>query len=335
MNIAGVSPRFSRVLVTGASGFIGSHLTEKLVCSGYRVRAFVHYNSRGSLGWLESCSPGIISSIEIHRGDIRDPESVNRSLVDCDAVLHLAALISIPDSFTSTSSYLETNVLGTFNMLRAAQANQISRFVMTSTSEVYGSAEYLPIDEKHPLIGRSPYAATKIAAEQIALAHFYSFGLPVVVVRPFNTYGPRQSTRAIIPSVIAQLLSNQPQLHSGNLSPTRDFTFVSDTVDGFISALLAENVIGETINLGTGYEIAMTDLVATIMKLAGISKPIRIVDERMRPGNSEVNRLLSDNSKAQHLLHWKPRLPGQKGLEEGLLETIDWFRYKFSNSNLI
>ena len=306
-----------RVLVTGATGFIGSHLTERLIREGYEVRAFIHYNSFGSLGWLDYCSPEIKNSFEIHRGDIRDQESVDSAVSKCDAILHLAALIAIPYSFDSPSSFLETNVKGTFNLLKAARVHGISRFVMTSTSEVYGTTEYLPIDEKHPVSGRSPYAATKIAAEQLSLTYFHAFNLPVVVLRPFNTYGPRQSTRAIIPSIIEQLLSNQPTLRLGNLSPTRDLVFVADTVEGFISSLTCENILGQTINLGTGFDISMENLAYTIMRLIGIEKPIEVVNDRVRQGNSEVNRLLSDNTKATKLLRWGPKRVGESGLEEG------------------
>ena len=266
--------------------------------------------------------------MEIYSGDIRDPFGVNEAMNGCDAVLHLAALIAIPYSYHSPATYVDTNISGTLNLLQAARAQSIPKVIHTSTSEVYGSALTVPINEDHPLQGQSPYAATKIAADQMALAFYRSFGTPVTVVRPFNTYGPRQSARAVIPTIIAQIAASAETIKLGALTPTRDFTYVSDTVQGFISALETDGLQGETLNLGTRFEISIQDLAATIIKLMGNNTRIITDKERLRPDNSEVDRLLSDNSKIASLTGWQPLFSGKKGWEKGLLKTIQWFTDK-------
>jgi dTDP-glucose 4,6-dehydratase len=307
----------TRVLVTGAGGFIGSHLTEQLVESGAEVRALVHYNALGKWGWLDDSS--VAKHIEVMTGDITDRDSVREAVKGRQIVFHLAALIAIPYSYQVPSSYVRTNIEGTINILQAARDEGVERIIQTSTSEVYGTAQYVPIDEKHPLTGQSPYAASKIGADKMAEAFHRSFGLPTVTVRPFNTFGPRQSTRAIIPTIIAQcLLGHKIQL--GNLHPTRDLNFVSNTVDGFILAASSAAAIGQTVNLGSGREISIGDLAQVIGKMLG--KPIHIEsdDQRLRPQGSEVERLLADPTLAKSLLGWQPRV----SLEEGLVRTIAW-----------
>jgi NAD dependent epimerase/dehydratase len=308
-----------RVLVTGAGGFIGSHLTERLHELGAKTKAFVHYNALGSWGWLDH-SP-IKDDIEVVQGDIQDRDSVRQAVQGCDVVFHLAALIAIPYSYRAPESYVRTNVVGTLNVVQAARELGLERVVHTSTSEVYGTAQTVPISEEHPLQGQSPYSASKIGADKIAESYHLSFEVPVVTVRPFNTYGPRQSARAIIPTVIGQCLVGN-DLKLGSLTPTRDLNFVKDTVEGFVKAGEVEAAIGETINLGTGREISIGDLAQTIADIVG--KPIRIeCDEaRVRPAGSEVERLLADPSKAHRILGWKP----EYDLESGLAATIDWAR---------
>lgn len=309
-----------RILVTGAGGFIGSHLTERLVQQGYDVRAFIRYNSQGRWGWLEE-SP-YKGQIEVYMGDIRDYDSVRDAVKGVNIIFHLAALIGIPYSYKSPLAYIRTNIEGTYNVLQAALNEGCSRVIHTSTSEVYGTAQYVPIDEMHPLHAQSPYAATKIAADQLALSYYRSFNLPVVVARPFNTYGPRQSARAIIPTVITQVLSGVPEVKLGNLSPTRDFNYVQDTVSGFLAVAFSEYVAGEVINIGSGVEISIGGLVQLISKIMGID--IRVVQEeqRVRPDKSEVERLLCDNSKIKKLTDWETKY----SLETGLKETIDWIK---------
>lgn len=313
------------ILVTGADGFIGSHLTESLVRSGYRVRAFVLYNSFNSWGWLDHCDQSIKDSLEVFAGDIRDPNGVRESMRGIDIVLHLAALVAIPYSYHSPDTYVDTNIRGTLNLLQAARDQGIEKFVHTSTSEVYGSALTVPIDEKHPLQGQSPYSATKISADQLAYAFFTSFGLPVVTIRPFNTYGPRQSLRAVIPAIIAQILEGVPKIKLGALTPTRDFNYVTDTVAGFESALKSEEGIGETINLGTGFEVSIGSLATIILELFNKNIEIECDEQRLRPEKSEVDRLCAANEKASKLLGWKPVYTGESGLRKGLSETINWF----------
>lgn len=309
-----------KVLVTGSGGFIGSHLAEKLVEQGHSVRAFVRYNSRNSWGWLED-SP-CKNDIEIITGDIRDFDLVNESVKGCGIIFHLAALIGIPYSYVSPLAYIKTNVEGTYNVLQAARGSEGVRVVHTSTSEVYGTAQYVPIDEKHPINPQSPYAATKASADSMALSYFRSFGLPVTVVRPFNTYGPRQSARAIIPTVIGQILEGKRKISLGNLAPTRDLTFVDDTVSGFIEAAFSERAIGETMNLGTGTEISIRDLVVLIAEI--MERDVEIVEDsqRVRPAASEVERLLSNPGRMNGLTGWEARV----SLREGLRQTIRWMR---------
>lgn len=330
-----------KVLVTGADGFIGSHLTEALVRRNYDVRAFVQYNSLGSWGWLDRCADDVRGKFDVFAGDIRDPHGVKQAMRDCDAVLHLAALIAIPYSYHSPDTYVDTNVKGTLNILQAARELELSRVIHTSTSEVYGTARFVPITEEHPLQGQSPYSATKIAADQLASSFHASFNLPVVTIRPFNTYGPRQSARAVIPTVITQLASGASELKLGALHPTRDFNYVTDTAEGFISALESENGVGEVINIGSNFEISIGDMVSEIAGIMGVE--VRITNEavRLRPAKSEVERLWADNSKAKALLGWSPVYGGREGFRKGLAETIAWFvnsenisGYKYGQYNI-
>lgn len=322
-----------RVLVTGADGFIGSHLTEALVRNGYEVRAFVYYNSFNSWGWLDHCADDVKGKFEVFAGDIRDPHGVKKAMNGCDAVIHLAALIAIPFSYHSPDSYVDTNIKGTLNVLQAARELHVSRVIHTSTSEVYGTAQYVPIDEKHPLQGQSPYSASKIGADQLAFSFYSSFNLPVVTLRPFNTYGPRQSARAVIPTIITQVANGNNQIKLGSVTPTRDFNFISDTVNGFISALKSKSGVGEVINLGSNFEISIQDIASLIGEI--MNQEIKVIDsdERIRPENSEVNRLWADNSKAIELLSWKPEYASLNGLKKGLEETVNWFK-KPNNLNL-
>ena len=315
----------SRVLVTGADGFIGSHLTEALVRDGHSVRAFVQYNSFNSWGWLDSSPADVRGHFDVFAGDIRDPHGVQEAMVGFDAVLHLAALIAIPFSYHSPDAYVDTNVKGTLNVLQGARHAGVARVVHTSTSEVYGTAQYVPIDEAHPLQGQSPYAATKIGADQLAHSFFSSFGTPVVTIRPFNTYGPRQSARAVIPTVITQIASGRSRVRLGAISPTRDFTFVSDTVAGFVAALVSDRGVGEVINLGTDFEISIGDTAQLIGSIMGAEVIIESEEVRMRPAESEVERLRSDYRKAKELLGWEPATTGLAGLRAGLEKTIEWF----------
>jgi len=314
-----------KVLVTGADGFIGSHLTEELVKSGHKVKAFVYYNSFNSWGWLDHVDPKIIKEIEIFAGDIRDPHGVTAAMKGCDSVLHLAALIGIPYSYHSPDTYVDTNIKGTLNVLQAARNLDISRVIHTSTSEVYGTARFVPITEEHPLQGQSPYSATKIGADQIALSFYQSFKTPVCVVRPFNTYGPRQSARALIPTVITQLLKRQ-SLKLGSLHPTRDFSYVKDSARGFIAALKAKEVVGEVVNLGSGFEISIADTVKMISEITKTSLPVELDSARTRPENSEVERLWADNSKSKKLFSWQPEYQGLAGFRKGLELTVEWFK---------
>jgi len=308
-----------RVLVTGAGGFIGSHLVERLVELGASVRALIHYNALSSWGWLDF-SPHR-ERVEVIMGDLTDRDLVFQAARNVEIIFHLGALIAIPYSYQAPSSYVRTNIEGTLNILLAARDLKVARLVHTSTSEVYGTARYVPIDENHPLQGQSPYSATKIAADKLAEAFYCSYGVPVVIVRPFNTYGPRQSTRAVIPTIIGQCLTGDT-IRLGHLHPTRDLNYVSDTVEGFLRAAAADNVLGQTINLGSGREISIGDLALLIARLLGKQVHIIIDERRRRPEKSEVERLLADNSKAKRLLGWEPRV----SLEEGLIRTIDWMR---------
>jgi dTDP-glucose 4,6-dehydratase len=314
----------SRILVTGAGGFIGSHLTEKLFERGHNVRAFIRYNSQNKWGWLEK-SP-IKNNIEVVCGDIRDYDSVYSALKKCDQVFHLAALVGIPYSYESPLSYIQTNIIGTYNVLQASKELGLENIIITSTSETYGSAQYVPIDEKHPVVGQSPYSATKISADQLALSYFRSYKLPVKLIRPFNTYGPRQSARAIIPTIITQILSGQKEIKIGNLYPTRDFTYIKDTVRAFISISESPKLFGEITNIGMKSEISIGKLVKTIAELLNIDTQVAPANERIRPDGSEVNRLICDNSKLIKNTDWKP----EYNLINGLLETIDWIKTNIS-----
>jgi NAD dependent epimerase/dehydratase len=313
------------VLVTGADGFIGSHLTEALVRQGYSVRAFVYYNSFNSWGWLDQCADDIKGKFEVFPGDVRDPHGVKEAMKGCDAVLHLAALIAIPFSYHSPDTYVDTNIKGTLNVLQAARELGVERIIHTSTSEVYGTARFVPITEDHPLQGQSPYSATKIAADQLAYSFYSSFALPVVTVRPFNTYGPRQSARAVIPTIITQIANGERKIQLGALTPTRDFSYVQDTVNGFLAALNSKNGLGQVINLGSNFEISISETVALIAESMNATVEITSSEKRLRPENSEVERLWADNSKANELFGWQPTYSGRDGFKRGLEETIAWF----------
>lgn len=316
-----------KVLVTGADGFIGSHLTEALVRSGYDVRAFVLYNSFGSWGWLDQCAPDVKGRFEVFSGDIRDPHGVKQAMRGCDAVLHLAALIAIPYSYHSPDTYVDTNIKGTLNILQAARELGVQRLVHTSTSEVYGTARFVPITESHPLQGQSPYSASKIGADQLAYSFFASFDLPVVIARPFNTYGPRQSARAVIPTIITQIASGKRQIRLGAVSPTRDFNYVQDTVSGFIAALSAGNGLGEVVNFGSNFEISVGDTALLIAEAMNAEIEIVTDEVRLRPGKSEVERLWADNTKAKVLFDWQPVYGNRDGFKQGLMETAEWFMH--------
>lgn len=313
------------VLVTGADGFIGSHLTEALVRKGYKVRAFVHYNSFNSWGWLDHCALDVKGQFEVFAGDIRDPHGVKEATKGCELVLHLAALIAIPYSYHSPDTYVDTNIKGTLNVLQAARELGVKRVIHTSTSEVYGTARFVPITEAHPLQGQSPYSATKIAADQLAYSFYAAFGLPVVIARPFNTYGPRQSARAVIPTIITQIANGKRQIKLGAVSPTRDFNYVQDTVNGFISALNSDQGLGEVVNFGSNFEISIGDTARAIADVMDVSIEIVTEDVRLRPEKSEVERLWADNAKARELFGWKPAYGGLDGFKRGLKETADWF----------
>ena len=314
-----------KVLVTGADGFIGSHLIEALVTAGYDTKAFVLYNSFGTWGWLDHCSSDVQGEFEVWAGDVRDPNGVRTAMRDCEAVLHLAALIAIPYSYHSPDTYVDTNIKGTLNIVQAARDLGVSKVVHTSTSEVYGTAQTVPMTEDHPLQGQSPYSASKIGADQIALSFHKSFGTPVAVLRPFNTYGPRQSARAVIPTIITQIANGQRTIKLGSTRPTRDFSFVSDTVTGFMAQLESENGVGEVINIGSGFDISIGSVAQTIAQAMGQTIEIVAEQERFRPEDSEVERLLASTDKAQELLGWQPRYGGLDGFARGLRKTIDWF----------
>lgn len=315
-----------KILVTGADGFIGSHLTEALVRAGHDVRAFVLYNSFNSWGWLDRCGVDVKGRFDVFAGDVRDPNGVRTAMKNCDAVLHLAALIAIPYSYHSPDTYLDTNIKGTLNIVQAARDLGVRRVVQTSTSEVYGTARFVPITEEHPLQGQSPYSASKIGADQIAMSFHASFGTPVTLLRPFNTYGPRQSARAVIPTIITQIAAGQRRIKLGAVHPTRDFNFVSDTVAGFIRALDAERAVGEVINLGSNFEISIGDTARAIAEVMGVDIDLITDDQRLRPENSEVERLWASNTKARELLGWQPAYGGRDGFLRGLAETVEWFR---------
>jgi NAD dependent epimerase/dehydratase len=314
-----------RVLVTGADGFIGSHLTEALVRSGRKVRAFVMYNSFNSWGWLDHLPAETRAQLDVFPGDIRDPHGVRKAMQGCDSVLHLAALIAIPYSYHSPDTYVDTNIKGTLNVVQAARELGVRKVVHTSTSEVYGTARQVPITEDHPLQGQSPYSASKIGADQIAMSFHASFGTPVAVLRPFNTYGPRQSARAVIPTIITQIASGKRSIKLGAVHPTRDFNFVADTVAAFVAALESPRCIGEVINVGSNFEISIGDTARLIAEVMDARVEIVTDDDRMRPERSEVERLWASNSKARAVLGWEPRYGGREGFRRGLAETVAWF----------
>ena len=311
-----------KVLVTGADGFIGSHLVETLLEQGYDVKAFVLYNSFNTWGWLDSFPKEKLDKIEIFTGDVRDPNAVRQAAKDVDAIFHLAALIAIPYSYYAPDAYVDTNIKGTLNVLQAARDLNIDRVLVTSTSEVYGTAQYVPIDEKHPFQGQSPYSATKIGADRIAESFYRSFELPVTIVRPFNTFGPRQSARAVIPTIITQLLSGKKEIKLGSLTPTRDFNYVKDTAMGFVEIFKSKKTIGEEINIATQKEISIGQLAEELIKQINPEAKIICDEQRLRPEKSEVNRLLGSNAKIKELTAWSPKF----SFEQGLAETIDFLK---------
>lgn len=312
----------NNILVTGADGFIGSHLVEELIKKGNKVKAFAYYNSFNSWGWLDTLPKEILNEIEVFTGDIRDPNGVKESMKGMDEVYHLAALIAIPFSYHSPDSYVDTNIKGTLNVLQAARDLGTSRILVTSTSEVYGTAQYVPIDEKHPYQGQSPYSATKIGADRIAESFYRSFDMPITIVRPFNTYGPRQSARAVIPTIITQLLVGKQEIKLGSLTPTRDFNYVKDTANGFIEIAKSDKTIGEEINIATQKEISIGQLAEELIKQINPSAKIICDEQRLRPEKSEVNRLLGSNEKIKRLTNWKPMYTFEQGIEK----TIEFFR---------
>lgn len=312
-----------KILVTGSDGFIGSHLTEELVRAGYEVRAFVYYNSFNTWGWLDTLSKDIMQHVEVFQGDIRDPHGVKEAMKGCSAVFHLAALIAIPFSYHSPDAYVDTNIKGTLNVLQAARELDIERVLVTSTSEVYGTAQYVPIDEKHPYQGQSPYSATKIGADRLAESFYRSFNLPITIVRPFNTYGPRQSARAVIPTIITQLLGGKEEIKLGSLTPTRDFNYVKDTAHGFIEIYKSDRTIGEEINIATQKEISIGELANELIAQINPKAVILCDEQRLRPEKSEVNRLLGSNEKILRLTDWKP----EYDLRSGIAETIEFLKH--------
>lgn len=314
-----------KILVTGADGFIGSHLTEELIRRGHDVRAFVYYNSFNSWGWLDQAGPDIRKSVEIFAGDIRDPHGVKQAMKGCDVVFHLAALIAIPYSYHSPDTYVDTNVKGTLNVVQAARELGVSKVIVTSTSEVYGTALFVPITEDHPLQGQSPYSASKIGADQMAMSFYKSFNVPVSIIRPFNTYGPRQSARAVIPTIITQIANGKTNIKLGSVSPTRDFNFVKDTVGGFLAVAGSDLSSGEVINISSNYEISVGDTVRMIGEVLGREVTVESDEDRKRPEKSEVERLWGDNAKAKRLLGWSPEYGGREGFLRGLKETAAWF----------
>lgn len=324
-----------KVLVTGADGFIGSHLTERLLEEGYKVKAFVNYNSFNTWGWLDTLPKDVLKEIEIFSGDIRDPNGVREAIKGVNQVFHLAALIAIPFSYHSPDSYVDTNIKGTLNVLQASKDLETERILVTSTSEVYGSAKYIPMDENHPFQGQSPYSATKIGADRLAESFYRSFNMPITIVRPFNTYGPRQSARAVIPTIITQLLSGKDEIKLGSLTPTRDFNYVKDTSNGFLEIAKSDKTIGEEINIATQHEISIGQLAEELIKQINPKAKIICEAERLRPEMSEVNRLLGSNEKIKYLTNWSP----QYTFEQGLTETIKFFgenlsKYKSDIYNL-
>lgn len=314
-----------KILVTGADGFIGSHLTERLVRAGHDVRAFVFYNSFNSWGWLDSLDREVKNGLDVFAGDVRDPVGVRAALRGCDVVFHLAALVSVPFSYHSPQAFIDTNVKGSLNVVQAARDLDVAKVVHTSTSEVYGTARFVPIGEEHPLQPQSPYSASKMGGDHVALSFFHAFETPVAVIRPFNTYGPRQSARAVIPTIITQVLSGVEDIRLGSLSPTRDFNFVADTVEGFIAVAQSDETVGEVVNVGGSCEVSIRRLAELILEQAGSDARIVTDRQRLRPENSEVERLCCDNAKAARLTGWRPEHAGEQGLRRGIAETLKWF----------
>ena len=327
-----------KIFVTGADGFIGSHLVEELVRQNHDVTAFAFYNSRNSNGWLDNLDKSILKNLEIVTGDIRDDEIINQSTKKKEIIFHLAALIGIPYSYKAVRSYIDTNISGTYNVLNSAKKNNVSKIIVTSTSEVYGTAQAIPIKESHPLNAQSPYAASKIAADQIAMSFFNSYNVPVTILRPFNTFGPRQSARAILPTIISQLLNNKKYIKLGNLLPTRDFTYIDDTVAAFISTIKNNNIYGEVINIGNSFEISIKDILTIMKKNFSFEFEVIIDKNRIRGNNTEVKRLFASNRKAKNLLGWSTKYSGRDGFIKGLDKTISWFKkdnnLKYYNSNI-
>jgi len=314
-----------KILVTGADGFIGSHLTEALVLLGADVRAFVFYNSFNSWGWLDHSPEEIKKDMDVFAGDVRDPHGVKKAMEGCDIVFHLAALIAIPYSYHSPDTYVDTNVKGTLNIVQAAKELNVEKVIHTSTSEVYGTARFVPITEDHPLQGQSPYSASKIGADQIAMSFYSSFETPVSIIRPFNTYGPRQSARAVIPTIITQIANGKRKIELGSLHPTRDFNYIKDTVGGFIAIGESDRSIGEVINIGSNFEISIGETVELISDIIDVEIELITDDQRVRPDKSEVERLWADNSKAEGLAGWQPEYGGKEGFRRGLAQTVGWF----------
>ena len=325
------------ILVTGACGFIGSHLVEKLVRQNHNVRAFTFYNSRNSYGWLDNIDKRILRDVHLILGDVRDYDFLCQQTKKIDVIFHLAALIGIPYSYKAVKSYIDTNINGTYNVLNAAKTNNVSKTIITSTSEVYGTAQKIPILESHSLNAQSPYAASKIGADQLALSFYKSYGLPLTIIRPFNTFGPRQSARAVIPTIITQLLQKKNVIKLGNLTPTRDFTYIEDTVNAFLSTMRAKKISGEVINIGNKFEISIKDILKIINKDFGYRFDVRIDKKRIRGKKSEVYRLYASNTKAAKILKWRPKYSGLKGFKKGLEKTINWFtepqNLKYYNSD--
>ena len=313
-----------KVLVIGAEGFIGSHLVESLVSKGHKVTAFVLYNSFNFFGWLENIEKKKFKKIKIITGDIRDFHSTALALKNIDVVINLAALIAIPYSYKASKSYIDTNIIGVHNILEAAKINKTKKIIMTSTSEIYGTAKYVPIDESHPINSQSPYAATKASADQLAISYYRSFNLPVTILRPFNTFGPRQSMRAVIPTIIGQVINNNV-VNIGNIKPTRDFTFVTDIAEAFVRTLSAKKISGEIINVGSNYEVSIKEIIDFVASITNRKIIIKKKQERFRPEASEVNRLICSNKKAKKLLKWSPNYNGKEGFKKALIKTIDWF----------
>lgn len=314
-----------RVLVTGADGFIGSHLTEALINSGHQVRAFCFYNSNGSWGWLDTLSEETKTRLEVVLGDIRDPICVRQAMRDCEQVFHLAALIAIPYSYVAPSSYIDTNIHGTLNVVQSARELGVDRVIHTSTSETYGTAQFVPISEDHPQIGQSPYAASKIGADQIALSYWRSFKTPIAVLRPFNTYGPRQSNRAVIPTIITQLAAGNKKIRLGSLTPTRDFNFVEDTCAAFLALAQSDEALGEVVNAASNFEISVGETAKLIANVMNMDIDIETEEQRLRPEGSEVNRLFGDNTKLRNMTDWQPAFGGRDGFVRGLERTAEWF----------